>query len=142
MRIRALSIFVLLIIAFPTTAEDTKLRLETINLSYHFDRSKDYNERHDGLLIGVDNWAAGRYLNSFDRWSTIIVYGDTATWCKLPFREYGDWGWMIAAADNYSSGINDVVISPFLTYKPKIAPYIKITSNVAITVLGLSIPLN
>ena len=67
----ALLITLLLIAGEPQAAE---YHIGTITSSYHFDRSKDYNESHHGIFIARDRWSVGYYENSHNDDSAFVSY--------------------------------------------------------------------
>jgi hypothetical protein len=53
--------------------ETTKMKIGTIDRSHHFN-DEGYNESHNGIYLGVANWAVGTYKNSGYPQSTVITY--------------------------------------------------------------------
>jgi len=53
--------------------ETTKMKIGTIYRSHHFN-NEGYNESHNGIYLGVANWAVGTYKNSGYQQSTFITY--------------------------------------------------------------------
>ncbi len=99
----ALAILIVLALALQP-AEAGKLRLGIMPSSTHWDSSKDYNERHDGLLAEArlyeSDWWAGamKYENSFD---------DTSNAYYLlrdnPIDDWpASWGYMLGAVTGYN----------------------------------------
>jgi hypothetical protein len=53
--------------------ETTKMKLGTIYKSHHFN-DEGYNETHNGIYLGVANWAVGTYKNSGYKQSYFVTY--------------------------------------------------------------------
>ena len=53
--------------------ETTKMKIGTIYKSHHFNKA-DYNEEHNGIYLGVGNWAVGTYRNSSYEQSVFVTY--------------------------------------------------------------------
>jgi len=57
----------------PGLLETTKMRIGTIYRSHHFN-DEGYNESHNGIYLGVANWAVGTYKNSGYEQSVFVTY--------------------------------------------------------------------
>jgi len=57
----------------PGFLETTKMRIGTIYRSHHFN-DEGYNESHNGIYLGVANWAVGTYKNSGYQQSVFVTY--------------------------------------------------------------------
>jgi len=53
--------------------ETTKMKIGTIYKSHHFN-NEGYNESHNGIYLGVANWAVGTYKNSGYEQSIFVTY--------------------------------------------------------------------
>lgn len=58
------------ILGVSTCEADT--HIGTINFSYHFDRSEDLCETHNGLYVVHETWLLGGYQNSHCRDSVVL----------------------------------------------------------------------
>ena len=93
-------LLILLLFSAPTLAE---VRINTLNLSYHFDRESPFNKSHKGLGIEVETWdnlylGLTHFENSFYQKSRMLtIIGE---------YQIGDselyWGPMFAYSDGYS----------------------------------------
>jgi hypothetical protein len=63
--------------------------------TYHFDRSKDYNETNPGAYVQCDGKTAGYYYNSEKRHSFYAGY----TWQK------GPWALTVGGVTGYDRGV-------------------------------------
>ncbi|MDQ8023998.1 MAG: hypothetical protein REI94_19325 [Moraxellaceae bacterium] len=79
---RSLIAFALSAIAPPLAALELSIPVG----SYHFDRSRDWQEQNYGLGVEHESWVAGYYRNSYDKDTVYAGYA----WRPL------QWGWMRA----------------------------------------------
>lgn len=79
---RSLIALVLLVAALPLAA----LELSVPVGSYHFDRSRDWQEQNYGIGVEYRSWVAGYYRNSYDKDTVYAGY----VWRPL------QWGWLRA----------------------------------------------
>ena len=78
---KTLLILALIMLSCQAQAQDTDYHLETALTSYHFNRTKGFNENNFGLGETKNSWAVGYYNNSNRKYSTYALhstlYGDS-----------------------------------------------------------------
>ena len=99
-----IALVILIVLALSLSpAEAGSLRLGIMPSSTHWDSSKDYNERHDGVFLELglpyDGAWAGfmKYDNSFNRNTKLGYYLQ-----DFPINDRVSWGYMIGAATGYN----------------------------------------
>ena len=111
----------------PGNAADVKIG--TMNYSYHYDRSDDWNETHNGIFLQVDNWTVGTYENSEWHRSQYVAY-------SAPIADSKYFEWTVGGATGYEK----LPVMPLVGVK---ATYHYVYSLITPTVIavGLSIPI-
>lgn len=70
---KKLLLAVLLLLSFSVNAE---MMITTLNASWHYSDTKDYNETHHGIGIEYNNFGYVRYNNSHNKTSNMFYYKD------------------------------------------------------------------
>jgi len=91
----------LLLLVFSGTLAAGDYRIGVMPSSKHWDSSKDYNERHEGVFLELRlnrrDWLGGmNYENSSDRTSNLWYFQR-----ELPINEYVSWGFTVGGVTGY-----------------------------------------
>ena len=134
---RTLPILVLVAIVLTVLSDNVfaDWRIETLNNSYHFNRSYDFNEVHDGIgfeyEVSKDVWlGAIRYNNSFGNPSVLYKVSDES-------RLNDNWraGWSVGFANE---GYSDpqIAIGGYIQWK-----IVKFSVTPVVAWWGVSVPI-
>lgn len=120
---------ILLALSFPAiSAEKLNISIGYIIQTIHLDSDNSTNDYHDGFYIKLNQWSAGRYLNSHSVVSRFVAYD-----FKPLNNDKIKVNFFIGVADNYKQGMNFDEYIPILGY---VAEY-KII-RIVITPIGLT----
>jgi len=106
----ALALIVAAVIYTDRAGANQGFALHIPTVSYHFDRSEDWNETHPGLFASYDGWFLGGYRNSYD--DTSYAFGKAADLIETRFVTIGG---SLGLATGYEDRLGGGDIQPIIT---------------------------